>query len=169
MRSPVLIPVLLIGAAALRAQPATYSYFGTECRPVIFAVAGTPKLGTTIDIHVEPTYSQRGGGVTSLLVTGISKTRWGGLKLPFDTRVLGRTPNTFCGHIYTSIDIVVPVPSVPYPPKRVVLKMPIPNARALLGLSFYQQVVMRAYCGSHGCQGYTWTYTSRAGHGTIGT
>lgn len=164
----------LIVAATASAQRATYGLFGTNCSTgrvmqgigvTPFAAIGTPRLGTTFRIRTEGSASYPTGvRRIVILLTGASNQTVGGVRLPF---AIGPGTARFkaCGFLYTSGEIAIRVPSVRDYRTPVEVPIPVPNAPALLGATFYQQVVTREatnFGPSSGVQ------LSRAGKGVIG-
>lgn len=139
IRSALLLIVL---AAFARAQTASYAFFGSDCQFPVWLPArlqnlSLPRIGQTLTIE---TRSASGGPSNLILLTGLSRTHWNGLTLPFDTRGLSSTNVIFCGTLYVSPDILTVSPIfLPGDSRRV--DIPIPNSTALLGARFYQQVV----------------------------
>ena len=134
-----MVASLLALPSALVGQQASYTVFGAPCVPFLgfpyFVPQGLPKLGATMQLQVASSTSHS----LSFLVTGASRTQWGGLALPAQLVVPGFRPS--CGLLHTSIDIALPVPSrasvqpVPMP-------FVIPNDSTLAGLSYFQQCMV---------------------------
>ena len=162
------VAALLFVPATLTAQKASYTYVGTgarTCKASLTLVAvGLPKIGSkTFGIQVYASWGIPSDYAIGWLLTGFSNKKFGGLTLPFDISVVGPS---FEGLLRNSIEIVQPGP----PGQRntlVTIPFPIPNDQSLLGLSFYQQVLLQSSTTVRpGC----WLYSlSRGGHGVIGT
>lgn len=146
----------------LPAQAASYTYFGTGyCSTPSFTVTGLPTLGGTFVVQTEGSYGGFFGVGTSRIITGFSSQSWGGVSLPYSI------PGFFCGPLLVSVDFVLPVPTAS-PGTLVSIPFTVPNDAALLGASFYQQVVLISQnCFKMGC-GPPYPRFTRGGQGVIG-
>ena len=94
---------IVVGVA--RSQKASFTIFGKgkECQPinVLFSAEGRPILGKSMRIIAMQPW--KGQGAT-FLATGFSNSRYGGLRLPFDSTVLNAPSTRWCGHLLVSVD-----------------------------------------------------------------
>lgn len=164
MRTPVTCLLLVCSSAATATgQQASYTFFGagTAC-PMTpwFQVRGLPHLGTTIVVETER--SCRGGcfdtSHEAWVLTGFSNTTFAGRTLPLSLPFA-------CGALLTSVEAMEWTPSI-YSPLSGAAEVPfaIPNHPALLGLAFYQQILVTWCWSMSGCQ----HWLSQGGMGIIG-
>jgi hypothetical protein len=146
-RSSVPALVLSLLAAPATAQAAAYTHFGTNCAsptwtPVTFRALGVPRLGTTFHVETEASVASPCCSTTTFLCTGVSRTAYGSIPLPFDVSALNNGSTTFCGLLYVSIDATQWLPRV-VSARPVLVQVPfaVPNDPRLLGQRFYQQVI----------------------------
>ena len=134
-----LLGAVLLNGAVVNAQSASYTVFGSPCVPFLafpyFIPQGVPKLGSTMQVRVASSTPQ----TLSFMVTGGSRTQWGGLTLPTQLAVPGFQPS--CGLLLTSIDLVIRAPTRPSV-EPVAIPFVIPNDTTLVGLSYYQQCMV---------------------------
>lgn len=136
------LSLLLSGPVA--AQAASYTYIdqkapfknptGFGCSwPVPWLTAlNLPRIGTTFSVRTPQSFSDNfGGGCpkagTTWIATGVSNP---------DLR-LGQ----FWGFLFTSAEVVMITPSTLFP-RMTTVNFTIPNSSQLLGVSFYQQVLV---------------------------
>ena len=158
---------LTLSGSPPRAQ-ASYTVFGSSCLTVDLTPVAPPRLGQALQLSVPSGwYGANGGSSSSFLLTGASSTNFAGLPLPFDTSRIRSLEYQFCGFLYTSITVVTPLPGWRAYSRAtpVALTMLIPNDPALLGTSFYQQV-LQWYAGGPLAPVLS---LGRGGHGVIGT
>ena len=154
--------VSLCGVQRAGAQTsATYGFFGKGCQlgslgeKVVFRVSGLPRIGKSIAIQTaSPNLTKQ-----VYVLTGISKTRYASIKLPFNTAALTRNGFTFCGDLRTSVEVVLVVA------RGRTTTLLIPNDKSLIGLRFYQQVMEATNIPARGL----FADLSRGGEGRIGT
>ena len=139
LSSSILAGVVLMFAIPLSAQTASYSYidqkapYKNQKSPMLTAL-NLPKVGTTFKVSV-PNGAYCGwwsveSSNTYYLAFGVSNPN---VPIP----ALG-------GFLFTSADIVLPVPKVcPSNTGSVTMSFPIPNSPQLVGVRFYQQVLHR--------------------------
>ena len=150
-----------------RAQ-ASYTLFGTSCLTVDLTPVSPPRLGQNMLLSASSGwYGANNHSGRSFLLTGTSNTTFAGLPLPFDTTVLRDPFVSFCGLLYTSIQVVTDLPGgrAYLGPTPIQASIPIPNDPALLGASFYQQLLVAAGAGG---SGNSIISLGRGGHGVIG-
>jgi hypothetical protein len=168
MHHPTLLAVALLAAAA-SAQSAAYTHFGTDCAspnwtPVWFQAIGLPRPGTTFHVETEASSANPGSATTTFLCTGVSRTSYGSMQLPFDVTALNTGGITFCGLLYVSCDAVYWLPRVVSTrPVLLQVPFPVPNDPRLLGATFYQQVVQHVRTAQRSD-----FYLSRAGEILVG-
>lgn len=166
----------LLFPAALAAQTASYTFFGTPSQSCPLGVQGTPKLGTTYHLIVRPGWTFGNVIATTFLYTGVSNTKFAGYTLPLPLESLSHCRRwdrnvcvdtvTFYGSLLTSSDWLGVVPFSPQ--KEILVPCTVPNDAALLGVSYYQQ----AFTYDSGVNGFFFVrsfHFSRGGHGVIGT
>ena len=169
---------ILIAALVAReptAQTASYAFSGTGCTggrllrtmgPVPLSVRGLPRIGQTFEVLSEGSHSYIwDANRLTFLLTGVSNTSANGFPLPVDiSQFFPGEP--YCGLLRTSADISVRMPFTNDPLALVSLSISIPNAPALLGVGFYQQVLSweRTTFGPP----FRAASLSRGGIGTIG-
>lgn len=166
---PILISVtLLLVAGTAGAQQASYGYFGQGCPTgePHFSVVGVPRIGGSF-VVLAPDSCRGGcvdGGTESWVLTGFSDTQFGGIPLPFDLRNLDPR---MCGPLLTSVEVMHWTPRNLGPSGFAEVVFRVPNDSALSGVSFYQQVFTYYWSWWGGFR--EWWYTSRGGHGVIGS
>ena len=173
---PALLALFLFASAA-HSQQASYTYWPVPPSnpfPALSA-SNTPRIGTSLDLQLRSSfYADLGSSriwSDSFLMTGASRTAWGSLRLPW-------TPNltlyckgsraTWKNSLLISIDAFswIPRSNSTYS----TIKLPIPNDSSLLGVHFYQQLLIYSVThvnwplGSPTCN----FFLSRGGHGVIG-
>lgn len=166
MRSAIAVVLLALAAAGKAQTSASYSFFGNNCTlgSPLFNNLTLPQVGTALQIQTQSSWNQTiydTGDV--FLVTGFSNQMWGSTPLPFDTSVLSGGIITFCGHVYTSGELVQHMPVMPQVVP-VVVDFPIPNQRSLIGAQFHQQVIRWGRIR----WGYTSWHLTRGGTARIG-
>ena len=160
-------------SGAVDAQAASYTFFGQQhaCQcstggETVILDANLPKLGVQFRVSswMHP------GSTNMFLLTGASWTRWGSLPLPFDPSFITCGGScSWCGKLLVSPDVVLPVGPINNgfrggcgggggPAE---WDFHIPSNPALLGVSFYQQVLLIHSSGA--------LRLSVGGHGVIGT
>jgi hypothetical protein len=164
-----LVIALACLAGSTLAQSAAYTHFGTDCssttwRPVTFRALGVPRIGTTFHVETESSSGGVGGSTTTFLFTGVSRTSYGGLRLPFDVTTLRTIGRDFCGLLYVSIDVNQQMPYRGVQPQLVQVPFQVPNDPALVGQRLYQQV-LQVVSIPHEID----YYLSRAGEALLGT
>lgn len=145
MRIVSLVLGLVLAAAGKAQASATYTYFGYDCSTGVpaFSNLSLPRIGTKLQIRTTASWYDTLYDVGDvLLVTGLSKTSWGGTPLPFDTGVFRSGRIWYCGYVNVSAEVVQLMPylgrTVP-----IVVDFPIPNLPSLIGATFHQQVIER--------------------------
>ena len=156
-KSLITIPLLL--GELLCAQTASYTYIDQRPpyanptgRPWIgdwLTALQVPRIGTSFQVEVAGSYSAGFGGISprfafTWLATGM------------------RNPNFHMigwGYLFTSAEHLVGTPSTLLP-RTATMTFVIPNNTGLLGVSFYQQLVV--------CSPGPYAVLSRGGHGVIG-
>jgi len=131
-------------------QTASYRFVGTACTtgrltssigPVYFAVSGVPRIGGRFTVITESDTDYPWGPRRMVwLITGISNTTTGGIKLPIDIAPLF-PGQPYCGVLRTSVDVLLRAPFSPDYKQRVTMAFNVPNLRSLAGTKFYQQVM----------------------------
>jgi hypothetical protein len=147
------VPALLtlaLAAAPLPAQTADYRILGPTCTTgrldpqagaVPISIRGLPRVGGFFEILAEGTMGLPNGIRRQVhLLTGTSNTAAFGVPLPFDIATLSPT-EPICGLLRTSAEVAVRVPAAADPRALVAVRFDLPNSSALLGLTFYQQVL----------------------------
>ena len=165
MRS--LLPALLfLLPCAVEAQKASYTYFGTDCvngctLTAQFKATTQPRIGQSFSVNVSGLHCSV-GQTWFFLLTGVSKTKWGGVNLPAKlTFIVGGFSALGSGRcrLRVSPEFITPISSS-------IVKFQIPNSTLLLGVKFYQQVVGAGTLWEVGPPLY-WA-SSRGGVGVIG-
>ncbi|MHC4815402.1 MAG: hypothetical protein ACYTFN_20150 [Planctomycetota bacterium] len=157
----ILAGVVLMLAMPLAAQTASYTYINQKAPylnpdPAMLTAVNLPKVGTTFEVMVPESWFGiwAGCGASYYLAFGV------------------RNPNVLIpgmgGFLFTSADIVVPVPFSTTPQLwgggTVVMSFQIPNSPKLVGVRFHQQV-LAAYDAEWAPRTY---HLSRGGVGVIG-
>ena len=146
--------LFLVAALALCApatsQLASYRITGTGCTtgrltltigPVPLSVQGVPRLGSSFTLVTEGTADYPWGRWRQVyLITGVSNTSSGGIRLPFDISTLF-PGQPYCGLLRTSPEVVFYVPRVRDYRTPVRITFQVPNVPALAGWRFFQQVM----------------------------
>ncbi len=161
--SSILAGIVLLFAMPLSAQAASYTYINQKApyknpNPPLLTALNLPKVGTTFKVQVP----NGGNTCTGWCLTGCSQVN-------YYLAIGVRNPNVpipaLGGFLFTSAEVVMPVPWGPTPQQgTVTMSFPIPNSQELLGVRFYQQVLREVWS--------FWWYEpltlSRGGHGVIG-
>lgn len=148
MRRVLIAALLALGCStATSAQTnAAYTFFGTDCQssiwpPTPFLNLSLPRIGTTLSIQTHSSWGGIGGSGDVFLVSGISRTSYNGVPLPFDMGALTNIGLLFCGNLYVSPDVIQRMPYGGFGPVLTTVSYPIPNLPALIGARVYQQVL----------------------------
>lgn len=153
----------VVFAYAAVAQQASYTYID---QPPQYAnnaswltAQNRPVIGQTLRLMVETTF-----GGTRYLLTGFSNPRMD--LAPFSGSPFGCVVPLFGSVLYSSGEVALLIAQGASP---IVVPMPVPNSGALLGASFYQQVVEMVPGSCFSVPSYPPTVSlSRGGHGVIG-
>ena len=157
----VLASVALLSTMPLAAQTASYTYIDQKApykNSGMLTALNLPKVGTTFKVQVP----NGGDTCTGWCLSGCSRVN-------YYLAIGVRNPNVpipaMGGFLFTSADVVVPVPWGPTPQQgTVTMSFKIPNSQELLGVRFYQQVLREVWT-------WGWWYPpalSRGGVGVIG-
>jgi len=154
MRLPTLLAVLLL-PSFLSAQTASYALFGTGCSTQLTA-NGLPQIGKSFTVvYNGPSFCNATVCAQPVLLTGLSNTQWGSIKLPIQPSfAIGG-----CG-LLVSIEFMAPIA-----PGKKSLDIPIPNDGRLIGLRFYHQWMTLMTATSSA----TTVFFSNGGIMTVGT
>ena len=125
---------------SLQAQQASYTNYGQGCGfgpilPQAMAV-GLPRLGSTCYVYYQTSswfkYPTSG---TVVLITGVSRSSWGGLSLPFTIPHLDPY-----GYGFPVCQLLASPEFIPYAGSSgALVPFQIPNNPTLLGVALYQQ------------------------------
>ena len=150
MQLPLPLVVALALCAPVTSQLANYRIVGTGCTtgritltigPVPLSVQGVPRLGSSFTVVTEGTADYPFGRWRQVfLITGVSNTSSGGLRLPFDISILF-PGQPYCGLLRTSPEVVIWVPRVRDYRTPARIPFQVPNVPALAGSRFFQQVL----------------------------
>ena len=162
-----LLPIIVAGFLGLpaAAQQASFTTFGQGCgdigeppMPAQIQALSLPVLGSVYRVaFVAPYFLTRPVSVYSYLVTGLSRTAWAGVQLPFYMTGWSGMGGANCA-IYCSHDVTIrgmwgqPIP--------------IPNDPTLAGMVLYQQWILYYVVGGQTIDSYT--ITSDCGVVTLG-
>ena len=147
MRTFLLACFALLGTAlGAKAQGnAEYNFFGSPCtsvpwQPTPFVNRSLPRIGGVLQIETLSSSSGFGFAYDIYVLTGVSRTSWLGVPLPFDASVLTTIGFFSCGNLYVSADWVehMPIFATQQP---ILLSYPVPPFPSLIGMRLYQQVV----------------------------
>ena len=164
-----LVACAVLLSAGLSAQSGSYTSYGAPSGSPTFghhiAISGTPRIGSslTVTLGFPPDCGSSAGSPVHwdvFLVTGVSRSAWGGVPLP------ARTPLGFTLLVAPDWGLhsraLAPMGGPPCPTwglPGVRHTFSIPSDVRLLGVEFFQQYVFT--------EGYAW-WATEGGHGVIG-
>ena len=156
-----LLALALVLSPALAAQQASYTYIDQPPQygnpsPLWLHALNAPKSGQLFRVQVPGSWiSGRFCWVTYYFLTGVSNP----------SLDLGPMTNWMVpSYLFSSAESIIPIPNIGWVPRTYTFSFRIPSSPALLGTSFYQQVLNRR---SGSCRNSV--RLGRGGHGIIGT